>query len=109
MCYTGRSSAAETYACFPGDYTAMVIFPSNHGSARREVEGGEARKEWGWQQKDNWGSRAGMSKGRVKQKGERGAEGPENAVQTWSKTKEWDMKWSLLGTQQDGKKMMRER
>lgn len=25
--------------------------------------------------------------------------GPESAQQRWSKSKEWDMRWSLLGTQ----------
>lgn len=31
--------------------------------------------------------------------------GPESAEQRWRKSKKWDMRWSLLGTQQDGKEM----
>lgn len=45
--YTGRSSSADMYACFLGNYTAMVIFSSNSDSVRREVEGSEARKRAG--------------------------------------------------------------
>lgn len=32
--------------------------------------------------------------------------GPESAEQRWRKSKRWDMRWSLVGTQQNGKEMM---
>jgi len=39
-------------------------------------------------------------------KDERVAEDGAKAEQRQSKMKEWDMRWSLQGTQQDGKEMM---
>lgn len=66
MCYTGRSSVAEMYACFLSNYTAMVMFSSNHGSARREVEGNEARKTVGVAAEGQLGQEGRCGKGRGK-------------------------------------------
>lgn len=63
VCYTGRSSATETYACFFTHYTAIIMFSSNQAAARREVEGSEAMRE---QQRGSWGRREGVDKGRGK-------------------------------------------